>query len=556
MEPLTRRSFIQWAAQSSIAALTAEFAIYNRVFAARADQPAADQPNILIVMVDQMRYPQWFEEAGNLDALPNIKRIAQDSVNFSRHYAVASCCTPSRGCMLTGLYAHQTYCLITQTSHLHPDFPTWGTFLREVGYDTHWFGKWHCSEDECHEGEPPTYLDAYGFTPHTCPDPHGGPGQGLQLDDDIAVQFTDWLQTKGNETTAPWCATVSFVNPHDIMFYPRLIPPAEEAAPAVFSSLPPNYETPAQLEVRQKPQLQTELIKSANRMFGAVGHLPANEDEWRKMLDIYLYMQQLVDAQVGNVLDALDAHPQIKDNTVVIFTSDHGDYCGSHGLRGKGGAVYEESIWVPFYLKDYSGKLSAQPGVRTQLTSHVDMTPLLMSIAYGGDGWRNLPQAVHLANRPDMLSIAQDANAPGRSYVLHTTDEPGMEEKANPVYDWTPFSTAVPNHVVCYRNADGKLSTYSFWQENTAEILNEGQEVECYDYSTQSGRLELSNITDPNHTLYGTLRDNLEHVIPNELRAPLPASLQDAQTASMIQYLLDIGQGSQVFLPQIYGTEE
>jgi arylsulfatase A-like enzyme len=542
---------MQLAAQSSIAALATEFAMRSRIFAADPDQLSAERPNILVVMVDQMRYPQWFEEAGNLDALPNIKRIADNSVNFSRHYVGAAACTPSRGCMLTGLYAHQTYCMITQVSHLHPGFPTWGTYLRDFGYDTHWFGKWHCSEDGCSDGETLTYLDAYGFTTHTCPDPHGSPGEGLRLDDDIAGEFTTWLQAQNGQSTTPWCATVSFVNPHDIMFYPNLIPPAEEAAPEVFTSLPPNYETPVQLQTRQKPQLQSELVKAANRQFGVMEHQPTNRDEWLRMLDIYLYMQQLVDAQVGVVLDALDAHPQIKNNTVVIFTSDHGDYGGSHGLRGKGGAVYEEAVWVPFYVNDYSGKLSAQPGERTQLTSHVDMAPLLMTIAYGGNGWRSLPSATHLANRHDMLAIVQDEDAPGRPYILHTTDEPGLEEKNDPAYDWTPFNNEVPNHVICYRNADGKLSTYSFWEENTSKILEEGQEVECYDYATEDGRLEIDNITDPSHALYSTLKSALDQAIPVELRAPLPASLQNAQTAAMIQYLLDINQGSQIFLPQI-----
>lgn len=550
MKPLTRRRFVQLAAQSGVAALAAKVAPRLPVVGASAQPPQASPPNILVVVVDQMRYPQWFAEAGNVEALPNIQRIADGGVDFSRHYASAAACTPSRGCMLTGLYAHQTYCMITSTSVLHPDFPTWGTYLRQVGYGTHWFGKWHCSEADCGDGSVPyTYLDAYGFDSYTCPDPHGSPGQGLQMDDDIASQFANWLQTTGSGSSSPWCATVSFINPHDIMFYPRLIPQEEATAPAVFSSLPPNYETPTQLEARQKPQLQIELVKSANRQFGVMAHHPANQDEWIKMLDVYLYMQQLVDAQVGRVLDALDAHPDVKANTVVIFTSDHGDYCGSHGLRGKGGAVYEESIWVPCYLKDYSGKLGTVPGQRTQFTAHVDLAPLLMTVAYGGNGWRTLPQAEHLASRLDMLAIAQDPQATGRAYVLHTTDEPGLEEKNDPQYNWTPFNDAVPNHVIAYRTAQGKFSTYSFWEENSARILSEGQQVECYDYATEDGRMEITNITDANHTLYSTLQQSLDAAIPSELRAPLPQSLQSAQGQAMIQYLLDVGQGSQSFVP-------
>ena len=66
---------------------------------------------------------------------------------------------------------------------------------------------------------------------------------------------------------------------------------------------------------------------------------------------------------------------------------------------------------------------------------------------------------------------------------------------------------------------------------------------------------EVDNITDSGNALYGTLKSSLEQAIPNELRAPLPEALQDAQMASMIQYLLDIGQGSQLFLPQISNME-
>lgn len=551
MRSLSRRDFVQLTMRSGIAALAAKLPFHGKASATGA-APQADRPNILVVLVDQMRYLQWFEEAGNLDALPNIQRIAQGAVDFSRHYIAAAACTPSRGCMLTGLYTHQTYCMITNTSHLHPDFPTWGTYLRQFGYTTHWFGKWHCSEHDCSGSTPPyTYLDPYGFDSYTCPDPHGAPGQGLLLDDDIAGQFANWLQNQGSQATTPWCATVSFVNPHDIMFYPRLIPHQERTAPQVFSSLPPNFETATQLVDKGKPRIQTALIEAANRQFGVMGYQPSHADEWIRMLDVYLYMQQLVDQQVGVVLDALDAHPEIKGNTVVIFTSDHGDYCGSHGLRGKGGAAYEESIWVPFYLHDYSGKLGVTPGQRTQLTSHVDLTPLLMTIGYGGDGWRTLPEASHLADRLDMLAIAQDPGAPGRDYVLHTSDETGLEEKDDPQYDWIPFNDDVPNHIICYRNTAGKFSTYSYWREGSSEILSEGQEVECYDYATEQGRMELDNITDAGNALYATLQESLEAAIPSELRAPLPAHLQDAQFAAYLQYLRDVGQGSQIFLPQV-----
>ncbi|MBW7884963.1 MAG: sulfatase-like hydrolase/transferase [Caldilineaceae bacterium] len=552
---MDRRRFLRMAAGTSAALLTADAATRRAAQARQIPQPAAAKPNILVIVVDQMRYPQWFPDQATLDTyLPNLARLRQNAVDFTHHYAAATACTPSRACMLTGLYGHQHFCLITQTSHLHPDFPTWGDYLRSFGYDTHWFGKWHLSED-CGDDDPPyTYLEPYGFNTYTCPDPHGAPGQGLNTDDDIANQFADWLANPSARAETPWCATVSFVNPHDIMFYPRFTDhiAGEDSAPSVFSDLPPNFETAQELQTRGKPTLQQELIKAANRQFGAMSYTGANaEAAWIKMLDTYLLLHQYVDQQIGVVLDALDAQPAVKGNTVVIFTCDHGDYCGSHGLRGKGGAVYEESTRVPFTLQDHSGLLGVQPGQRTQLTSHVDLAPLLMTIAYGGSGWRALPECQQLASRLDMLAIATNPGAAGRSYVLHTTDEPGTEEKVD--VDYQPFAGETANHVIAYRTAAGKLATYSHWVENSIEITTDGQEVECYDYGTDAGRKEIDNIHDSSHPLYSQLMDELvSDAIPTELRAPLPSALQQAQQEALTQYLTDIGQlGYRLHLPII-----
>ncbi len=338
------------------------------------------------------------------------------------------------------------------------------------------------------------------------------------------------------------------------MFYPRFTQhiSGEDNPPSVFTELPPNFETPTQLSSRNKPALQRELVEVANRQFGLMRHSgPGYSDEWIKMLDTYLQLHQYVDAQIGVVLDALDANPGVRDNTVVIFTCDHGDYCGSHGLRGKGGAVYDESIRVPFYVRDYSSLLGAQAGDRTQLTSHIDLAALLLTIGYGGSGWRSLPECSHLAQRFDMLDVIRNPSAAGRTHVLHTTDEPGTEEKTD--VDYQPFNAAVANHVACYRTASGKLATYNFWTENTVDLAAEGEEVECYEYTTENGRQELDNITDGANSLYTQLYAALmDDAYGNELRAPLPASLEVAQNEARTKYLSDIGQlGHRAYLPHL-----
>jgi len=154
-----------------------------------------NKPNILVIIVDQMRAPQWFPEPAKLATLlPNIARLQKGSVSFDSHYTASNMCTPSRGVMTTGLYSHQTGCLFTGAgpieSSLAPQFPTWGTMLRQQGYHTWWWGKWHLgnSGDVTPEG-----LEAHGFSGGTFPSPNGAPKQGLETDPEIVDQFDGWF---------------------------------------------------------------------------------------------------------------------------------------------------------------------------------------------------------------------------------------------------------------------------------------------------------------------------------------------------------------------------
>jgi len=80
--------------------------------------------------------------------MPNLARLRSGGISFDSHYTAANDCTPARGALLTGLYSHQTGCLVTGGSTLAPRFPTWGTMLREHGYTTAWFGKWHLTSHD------------------------------------------------------------------------------------------------------------------------------------------------------------------------------------------------------------------------------------------------------------------------------------------------------------------------------------------------------------------------------------------------------------------------
>lgn len=546
---MNRRTFLKTAATAGALCLGHQLMPIPWHTAAPKRALAADgAPNLLVIIVDQMRYPQWFPNQATMDSyLPNMARLRQGAVSLGSHYTAAAACTPARACLVTGLYTHQTWCMVTGQSELNPGFPTWGAMLRDSGYQTNWFGKWHLAEDSCPD------LEVYGFGGSACPDPHGAPGQGEARDPTIAAQFTTWMNST-QVGSVPWCTTVSFVNPHDIMWYPRFTEalPDQANPPKVFTELPANFETPSELIARQKPRIQRSMQQLAAQSFGAMAFTgPNHEAAWLEMLDLYLLLQQDVDQQIGKVLDALEAKPAIAANTVILFTSDHGEYCGSHGLRGKGASVYEEALHVPFYVKDLTGRFTANPEVeRTQLTSSVDIAPLLLTLA-NGDGWRQQEQYAHLADRLDVAALLRDPQAAGRSYILHTSDEPGNEEDPS-----TPYADDPPGHIIGYRTATAKLGVYSYWEAGTSTILSEGQEHELYDYSTTGGQQELDNLAPAGGDLYNQLYTTLfDDAILNELRKPLPDYLQATQQAAYRAYLQEFGGLTQLYLPSVFKSE-
>jgi arylsulfatase A-like enzyme len=494
----------------------------------------SSQPNILVIVVDELRTPRWFGGGrGAAPVLPPaIAGLEQAGASFRRHYTASNDCTPARSAMVTGLYTHQTGCMITNSSTLNPAFPTWGKMLRNHGYGTWWFGKWHLTADDrwwtLVNG--PAALDRYGFAGGTFPSPNGAPGQGWHSDRVIADQFDRWIDTTA--AGGPWCTTVSFVNPHDIAWWWRWSDryPNEAFAPPVVSGLPPNFETPTELEERGKPRVQRSLMDTADVSFGSVPFSgPAVAETWLPFMDLYVKLGHAVDGHVASVLASLARRPKVANNTVVIFTSDHGEYGGSHGLRGKGAGVYDEGIRVPLIVTDFSNTLGVTPGLRDQLTSHVDLAPMLLTIAGGSNDWRTEPSYEHIAGRWDLLSIARDPGAPGRDYALHATDEVVTE------FALLPHDASAPLHITAVMTPTQKYATYSHWRPGTLEPIIGTEEVELYDHTTTAGRLELSNQTGQS-PYEQDLRRTLAQAIRTELRGPLPPHLADAHQAGISEY--------------------
>ena len=218
----------------------------GKAFAKAPPAPSLPSPNILVVMVDQLRAPQWFQTGALAGLMPNLAQLRSGGVSFASHYTAANDCSPARGTLLTGLYSHQTGCLVTGGSTLAPLFPTWGTMLREHGYTTAWFGKWHLTSHDnrwtaSHNAHA---LEPYGFSGGTYPSPDGAPGQGWRVDPLIAAQFDAWYAKA--PANRPWCTSVSFVNPHDIAWWYRWTAQTttEKSAPSIVHALPGELRDP------------------------------------------------------------------------------------------------------------------------------------------------------------------------------------------------------------------------------------------------------------------------------------------------------------------------
>lgn len=370
-------------------------------------------PNILLIMTDEERYPPPYEgaevEAFRRDHLPARQRLRSTGVEFHRHYAASTACAPSRASLFTGQYPSLHG--VTSTDGLakaaddpgmwwlDPDsVPTMGDWFRAAGYSTHYRGKWHLSHADLvavgsHVGlatndrdgtvfpsmaevyRRADRLDRFGFAGWIGREPHGpDPADtGLVKDPIFAEQvcglFDDLSADRAERR--PWLAVASFVNPHDIAFSGvgwELL-----GLPAIGEHVPDVAEPPSQADgFGGRPD--------AHRLF---------HDLWPQLLypqpadvtyrRLYLWLHQLVDRAIERILDALD-RSGMAEETVVVFTSDHGDMVGAHGgMQQKWYNAYDESIRVPLLV---TGPGIAPNGAGFHLpTSQVDLLPTLLGLA-------------------------------------------------------------------------------------------------------------------------------------------------------------------------------
>jgi arylsulfatase len=365
--------------------------------------------NILIIVTDQEQYLRPSDLPDGY-RLPGQEKLASRGVVFENHQIASCVCTPSRAVLYTGQHIQKNGMFdntnFPWANDLSTDFPTIGDMLRKLGYYTAYKGKWHLTDEfeTANSLHQPTRMlsaemEEYGFSDYFgIGDMIAHTEGGFLHDGVIAAMTKSWLRGKATNLSAqnkPWFMAVNLVNPHDVMYYNTDLPgePAKQAATA-FARLnhdPDNAQFAQQWGVKL-PQSRNQSVTGpdrppahedfANARAGLVGRVPNEDDRWKRLNNYYLNCTQAVDQHVLDILNELD-DLGIADKTVIIFTSDHGELAGAHGLSGKGANGYREQLNVPFIL--------SHPGVpggkRCQaVTSHLDIATTLLSIAGGKSG--------------------------------------------------------------------------------------------------------------------------------------------------------------------------
>ncbi|MGI8906991.1 MAG: sulfatase family protein [Candidatus Sumerlaeaceae bacterium] len=294
---------------------------------------------------ERARFP-WFKT-------PHLDRIASEGARFRNAFVVQSLCSPSRAAFLTGQYSHR-HGVKDNSTELRSDLPNWAAALREAGYSTGYFGKWHMNSQR----ERPGFSTVYSYVGQgiydNCPVMADGEDTSTTgwIDDVVTSKAIEFIE---QHPASPFAIVLGFKTPHD----PRT-PPTRRANDYAHIEIGP----PA--SYRDLPPFLT-----------AIGVHPV--DYIKRQQDWLNYFRCLaaMDDAIGSLLHTLDK-TGLTENTILIYAGDNGFYLGEHGMDDKRNA-HEESIRIPF-LARYP-KLIKSGTLINEVTLNIDMASTLLELA-------------------------------------------------------------------------------------------------------------------------------------------------------------------------------
>lgn len=368
--PISRRDFVRTGSAAAVA----------QQAAAAADS----RPNILWICTDQQRWDTIRSLGNEHIRTPHIDRLVASGVSFENAYCQSPICTPSRAGFLTGMYPSAVHGCMNGNDIWDGAAPLVTKTLADAGYDCGLSGKFHLSSAQGRIE--PRVDDGYRVF-HWSHHPHDDWSEGHA--------YVDWLESQGqdygsvykklgyipsryHQTT--WCADRAIDFMREQRAQPWLFslncfdPHSPFDPPQEWLDHYPEADMPGPL-FRESDLANQDRLKEVN--FQRTARRP-EEMNAKSYQAKYYAMIELIDQNVGRMLDALEASGQI-DNTVVIFTSDHGETLGDHGLLLKGCRFYESLVHVPLVIS-WPGRFKA--GLRSKaLVELTDIAPTLLELA-------------------------------------------------------------------------------------------------------------------------------------------------------------------------------
>ncbi|MFD0958189.1 sulfatase-like hydrolase/transferase [Paenibacillus chungangensis] len=352
------------------------------------------RPNIIMIMTDQHRGDFMGCMGSEIVATPHLDRMAEEGVLFTRAYCNSPLCVPSRMSMLAGTYPSQTQ-VFENSDYLRSDMPTIAHAMSLGGYDTVLCGRMHfVGPDQRHGYQKRLVGDITSSYPGGPSTPYGkltgtagqglksirnaGPGTSpvIQYDEQVTQACEQFLNDH-QEADRPFFLTVGYYGPH----HPYVCPePYYDAALAAI-------ESDKDRLIPKDDEMQHSWLESWRKRLKAD---EISDEQLKKARACYAGLVSLMDQHVGRVLKAAEAQSR---DTIIIYTSDHGDMAGDRGMFWKRN-FYEGAVRVPMIWKEHSGNNASTKRIAKSLrvdvpVSLIDLAPTFSRIGEAP----SLPQA-------------------------------------------------------------------------------------------------------------------------------------------------------------------
>ncbi len=343
-------------------------------------QEAPPRPNMVVVLVDDLRWDEIGCAGHPFVETPHVDRLARDGARFDNAFATTPLCSPVRASLLTGLYTHAHGILDntnrSDASHRSATFPR---MLRADGYETAFIGKWHMGNDPTPRPGFDYWVSIKGQGETLNPEIYEN-GKLGQVQGYITDVFTDRaLQFIEQDREEPFVLYLSHkaIHPNLKQYDDGSI---SDPSAAVFIPAERHEKLYADQPVPRRPNVGDDLEGKpalARKIDGLppLGPETGTSDE---TIRDRLRMLAAVDEGLGRLLDALEKRGEL-DDTIVVFTSDHGYFNGEHGLSVERRLAYEEAIRIPLVIR--YPRLIPPGTTRDELVLSIDLAPTLLDLA-------------------------------------------------------------------------------------------------------------------------------------------------------------------------------